>query len=160
MPDPRVALCPGSFDPITLGHEDLIRRAKRLADRVVVAVSHAPTQQKSGLFTVEERVETVQAVFRDDSTIEVRPFHGLLVDLAGEVGATLIVKGVRGVRDFEYELEMGQMNRHLDERIETVLLPPSPRFSHISSTLVRQIHALGGSVDGLVPVEVARRMGG
>ena len=131
-----------------------------MVDRLVVAVSHSPTQEKAGLFPVNERVQLIEEVFAGNPSIGVRPFQGLLVDLARELGATLVVKGVRGVRDFEYELQMAQMNRHLEASLETVLLAPDPGLSHISSTLVRQIHNLGGSVEGLVPVAVAQRMAG
>lgn len=159
MPE-LTAICPGSFDPITLGHENLVRRAARFADHVIVAVGHSPTQEKSGLLDVEARVRLIEEVFADEPGIVAASFQGLLVDFARERGAMLIVKGVRGVRDFEYEMQMGQMNRHLEEGIETLLLPPDPRYGHISSTLVRQIHSLGGSVEGLVPVAVARRLAG
>ena len=155
---PRVALCPGSFDPLTLGHEDIVRRALTFADRVVVAVSHSPTTAKRGMFSVDERVEMIREAFADDRRVEAAEFQGLLVDFAGERGATLVVRGVRGVVDFEYESQMAVMNRRLRPGLETVLLTPEPLHSHVSATLVRQVASLGGDAAPFVSAGVLRRL--
>ncbi|HEX7242613.1 MAG TPA: pantetheine-phosphate adenylyltransferase [Longimicrobiaceae bacterium] len=154
----RVALCPGSFDPVTRGHEDIVRRALRFADRVVVAVSHSPTQPKKGLFSVEERLEMIRETFADEPRVEAAQFAGLLVDFARETGAALVVRGVRTVADFEYEAQMATMNGRLSPGLETVFLVPDPEHAFVSSTLVRQISALGGDVSPFVPAPVLRRL--
>lgn len=154
----RVALCPGSFDPITLGHEDVIRRALGFADRVVVAIAHTATQSKSGLFSVPERVELVRDVFADEPRVEAIEFEGLLVDLADRLGARLVVRGLRGVPDFEYELQMAQMNRALRPSVETVFLAAAAERSFVSSSLVREIARLGGDVSDFVSAPVLRRI--
>ncbi|HEU0015061.1 MAG TPA: pantetheine-phosphate adenylyltransferase [Longimicrobium sp.] len=158
MSDPRVALCPGSFDPITRGHEDVIRRALAFADRVVVAVSHSPTHAKAGLFTVPERVALIREAFADDPRVEAAEFQGLLVDFARERGAGLVIRGVRTVADFEYESQMAVMNRRLHGTLETVFLAPDPAYSFVSATLVRQIATLGGDVSPFVSAPVLRRI--
>jgi pantetheine-phosphate adenylyltransferase len=154
----RTAVYPGSFDPLTRGHEDIVRRALALADRVVVGVAHAPTQAKAGLFTVEERVEMIREVFAGEPRVEAAAFHGLLVEFARERGATLIVRGVRTVADFEYELQMATMNRKLSAGVETVFLAPDPAHSFVSGTLVRQIAALGRDASQFVPAPVLGRL--
>jgi pantetheine-phosphate adenylyltransferase len=154
----RIAVYPGSFDPLTRGHEDIVRRALALADRVLVGVAHAPTQAKAGLFPVEERVEMIRETFADEPRVEAAAFQGLLVELARARGATLIVRGVRTVADFEYELQMATMNRKLSAGVETVFLAPDPAHSFVSGTLVRQIAALGGDVAPFVPAPVLRRL--
>lgn len=154
----RIAICPGSFDPITLGHVDIILRSLSIVDEVVVAVGRDPTQQKNHLFRVEERLEMIAEVFSEEPGVIVTDFEGLLVDFAVSQGASLIIRGLRSVKDFEYELQMAQMNRALSHRIETVFLTPDPEFSFISSTLVRQIASLGRAVDRFVPQEVAQRI--
>src|SRR5688500_5976956 len=120
--DTIVAICPGSFDPITRGHEDIIRRARRFADRVIVAVSHKATQSKAGLFPVPDRVEMIREIFARDDGIEAAEFSGLLVDYARKRNATLIVRGLRNVLDFEYEWQMSLMNRELNDQVDTVFL--------------------------------------
>jgi pantetheine-phosphate adenylyltransferase len=154
----RLAICAGSFDPITNGHVDIIRRALSLADRVVVAVGHTSSQTKKGLFEVEERLELIREVFADEPRIEVDEFGGLLVDYAGRRQAGLIVRGIRGVRDFDYEFQLALMNRSMAPGVETVFLAPDPVFAAISSSLVREISALGGDVTGFVPTAVAKRI--
>jgi pantetheine-phosphate adenylyltransferase len=154
----RIALFPGSFDPLTAGHEDLVRRALALADRVVVAVAHAPTQTKRGMFSVEERVEMIRDTFADEPRVEAAEFQGLLVDYARSIGAGVVVRGVRTVADWEYELQMAMMNRRLHPGLETVFLAPAPEHSFVSGTLVRQVAALGGDVSPFVPAAVLRRM--
>ena len=155
---PVVALYPGSFDPITRGHEDIARRALRVADRVIVAVAHTSTHAKQGLFEVEERVELIQSVFAEQSRIEVLSFTGLLVDFAREHGAHLVVRGLRAVSDFEYELQMAQMNQELNPDLETLFLVPEVNNSFISSSLVRQVAALGGDVSAFVSPPVLDRL--
>jgi pantetheine-phosphate adenylyltransferase len=154
----RTAVCSGSFDPLSRGHEDIVRRALSFADRVVVAVAYSATHAKQGMFTVEERVEMIRETFADEPRVEAGSFQGLLVRYAEEVGARLVVRGVRGVADFEYEMQMAVMNRQIGGGIETVVMPPDPAFAHVSSTLVRQIAALGGDVSPYVPAAVLRRI--
>jgi len=147
---PHIAIYPGSFDPITLGHEDLARRTIRLADQLIMAVAHTSTQSKRSLFTVEERVELLKEVFQGEARVEVVAFHGLLVDFAKERGAHFIIRGLRAVSDFEYELQMAQMNRELWDEVETVFLAPEVDYSFLSSSLVREIGRLGGDVSRFV----------
>ena len=154
----RIAVCPGSFDPITLGHEDIVRRALAFADRVVVAVAHSPQAPKAGMFTVPERVEIIREAFADEPRVEAAEFQGLLVDYARTLGATLVIRGVRTVADFEYEMQMAMMNRKLHDGLETVFLAPDPEHSFVSGTLVRQITKLGGDVSPFVSPAVLRRL--
>jgi len=143
----------GSFDPITRGHEDLIRRSLEFVDRLIVAV--ATNVSKQPLFTVEERVALIRTAVGDDPRIEVRQFHGLLVDFARDVGACLFIRGLRAVADFEYEFQMALMNRHLAPGVETVFMVPSLETTYISSSLVREVARFGGDVGGLVHPAVA-----
>jgi pantetheine-phosphate adenylyltransferase len=147
------ALCPGSFDPPTNGHVDVIERAIRTFDRVVVAVVDNPS--KESLFTTAERVAMLVELFGDKA--EVGSFTGLLVHYAGEVGADVVVKGLRTVDDYEYEVQMSQMNRHLTG-METVFMATSSDWSFISSSLVKEVAKLGGSIDGLVPSAVEKAL--
>jgi len=144
----RLAIYPGSFDPITRGHEDLIRRGFVFGDRVIVAV--AASAGKTPLFTLEERVALAQACVGDDPRIEVHAFEGLLVDFAQRVGATVIIRGLRYVSDFEYEYQMALMNRKLSAAIETVFLVPAFDLTYLSSSLVREVARYGGDVSTLV----------
>jgi pantetheine-phosphate adenylyltransferase len=157
-PRPIVALYPGSFDPITSGHEDIARRALTVADRLIVAVARTSTHFKSPLFSVDERVELIRDVFAGDDRIEVMPFEGLLVDFARRRQANLVVRGLRAVSDFEYELQMAQMNQELWPEIETIFLVPEARFSFISSSLVREVATLGGDVSSFVSPSVLERV--
>lgn len=152
----RHAVCPGSFDPITLGHVEMVHRARRLFDRVVVAVLRNPS--KHSLFSVEERVELAREIFAGDPGVDVEAFEGLLVDFATQRGACAVVRGVRGVTDFDYEWPMAQMNRELAPAIETVLLVPSARVAAISSSLVKDIVSMGGDVSAFVPPVVCARL--
>ena len=152
----RVAIFPGSFDPITRGHEDIVRRALRIADRVIVAVGWSPTQTKKAMFEVSERLEILQEVFRGEPAVDVADFQGLLVDFARARGANIVVRGIRGVRDFEYEFQMALMNRELHPDLETVFLVPEASRSYISSSLVRDIARLGGDVSSFVSEPVLR----
>jgi pantetheine-phosphate adenylyltransferase len=149
------ALCPGTFDPVTNGHLDIVGRAAGLFDGVVVAVVENP--DKEPLFSASERVEMIREAVSELDNVEVDSFSGLLVDYARsrEVGA--IVKGLRAVTDFDYELQMAQMNRHLGE-VETCFVPTSPRWSYLSSSLVKEVARFGGDVSSLVPEHVARRL--
>lgn len=144
------ALCPGSFDPPTYGHIDVIERSVHVFDRVVVAVVANPS--KEPMFTAAERMGMIEEAFGD--RVEVDSFDGLLVDFARERGVDVVVKGLRAVSDFDYELQMAQMNRTLAE-VETVFLPTNPEWSFLSSSLVREVARLGGAFRGLVPPHVA-----
>jgi pantetheine-phosphate adenylyltransferase len=149
----RTAVYAGSFDPITRGHEDLIKRSLAFCDRIVVAV--ATNVSKQPLFTTDERVAFIRAAVGDDPRIDVRQFHGLLVDFARTVGANLIIRGLRAVADFEYEFQMALMNRHLAPGLETVFMVPSLDTTYISSSLVREVAKFNGDVSGLVHPVIA-----
>jgi pantetheine-phosphate adenylyltransferase len=155
-PVPRVAVFPGSFDPITNGHVDIIERGTRLFDRIVVAV--LVNETKTPLFTPAERVAMIRAVFADHPAVEVETFDGLLVDYARGRGANAIVKGLRAVADFEYESQMALMNRRLAGDVDTVFLMPAERFAYTSSRLIKEVVRLGGDVHGLVPALVEDRL--
>jgi pantetheine-phosphate adenylyltransferase len=148
----RIALFAGSFDPVTRGHEDLVRRSFAFADRVVVAV--ATNSSKQPLFTADERAAMIREVL-DDPRVEVRAFHGLLVDLAREVGATMLVRGLRAVSDFDYEYQMALMNRHQLPTLETVFLVPSSGLTYLSASLVREVARYGGNVEAFVHPRVS-----
>ncbi|MDF2775992.1 MAG: coaD [Geminicoccaceae bacterium] len=149
----RTAVYAGSFDPITKGHEDLIRRSLAFVDRLVVAV--ATNVAKKPLFTLEERVDFIRAAVGNETRVDVRQFDGLLVDFARSVGAGLIIRGLRAVADFEYEFQMALMNRHLSPGLETVFMVPSLETTYISSSLVREVAKFNGDVTGLVHPVVA-----
>jgi pantetheine-phosphate adenylyltransferase len=154
----RVAIYPGSFDPITRGHEDIVHRGLALVDRLIVAVAYRSTQEKRGIFSVEERVELIRQSFAGDGHVEVASFNGLLVDFARERGASLIIRGLRAVSDFEYEFQMALMNRQLSPGIETFFLAPDVRYSYLSASLVREIASLGGDIDDMVAPHVKARL--
>jgi pantetheine-phosphate adenylyltransferase len=149
------ALCPGMFDPVTNGHLDIVRRAAVLFDRVVVAVVENPS--KEPLFPTDERVSMLEEGVSDLPNVEVDSFSGLLVEYARRKGIGIIVKGLRAVTDFDYELQMAQMNRQLTE-METCFIPTSPNWSYLSSSLVKEVARLGGDVSGLVPDHVLGRL--
>ncbi|CAN5660811.1 pantetheine-phosphate adenylyltransferase [soil metagenome] len=151
-----VAIYPGSFDPLTNGHVDIIQRGSRLFDRIVVGV--LINLEKAPLFTVPERVAIAREVFSEWSNVEVDTFDGLLVEYAGRKGAGVIVRGLRAISDFEYELQMALMNRRLDRNVETVFMMPAEPYTYVSSRLVKEVVALGGSVHGLVPDVVEARL--
>ncbi|MBI1351678.1 MAG: pantetheine-phosphate adenylyltransferase [Actinomycetales bacterium] len=151
----RIAVCPGSFDPVTNGHLDVFVRAAALADEVVVAV--LVNQTKQGLFSVEERIDLLREVVADYPTIRVDSFHGLLVDYCKANDISTIVKGLRAVSDFDYELQMAQMNYRLAE-VETVFITTNPLYSFLSSSLVKEVAKFGGDVSGLVPDAVLKRL--
>jgi len=150
------AVYAGTFDPVTNGHLDLAERGRRHFDRVIISVLRH--DQKQPLFSLEERVELLRRSVAQWSNVEVGSFDGLLVDYAREVGATIILRGIRAVTDLEYEMQMAVMNRRLDEGLESVFLVPSEAYSYVSSRLVREVAALGGSVRGLVPDVVAEAL--
>ncbi len=154
--EPRIALYPGSFDPLTNGHVDIIERGARLFDRIIIAILVNP--EKSPLFTPAERVELAREVFAHWPNVEVDTFNGLLVDYAQAKQASVLVRGLRAVSDFEYEMQMALMNRHLSPDLETVFMMPGEAYTYLSSRLVKEVFALGGSVTGLVPVAVERRL--
>ncbi len=150
------AVYPGSFDPLTYGHLDLIERSLRIFDELIVAVVTNPA--KTALFSDAERVEMIREATRSFGRIEIMVFEGLLVDFAKNVGARAIVRGLRAISDFEYEFQMALMNRKLREEIETVFLMPHEAYSYISSRLVKEVAGYGGTVTGLVPPGVEKRL--
>ncbi|MCY4508569.1 MAG: pantetheine-phosphate adenylyltransferase [Acidobacteria bacterium] len=152
----RIAVYPGTFDPLTNGHVDIIERGAALFDRIVVAILVNP--EKSPLFSVAERVEMTGAVFASRPGVEVDTFEGLLVDYASKRRADVIVRGLRAISDFEFEMQMALMNRRLSPTIETVLMMPAESYTYLSSRLVKQVFALGGSIRGLVPERVKARV--
>ena len=152
----RLAVYPGTFDPLTNGHVDIILRGARLFDRIIVAVLVNP--EKSPLFTVEERVDAAREVFRTYPNVEVDTFDGLLVEYARRKGAGVIVRGLRAISDFEYELQMALMNRRLNPDVETVFMMPGEAYTYLSSRLVKEVFALGGDISGLVPDMVEARL--
>jgi pantetheine-phosphate adenylyltransferase len=151
-----IAIYPGSFDPLTNGHVDIIQRGARLFDRIVVAM--LINVDKAPLFTIPERVEIAREVFRGDPHVEVDTFDGLLVVYAERRRAGVIVRGLRAISDFEFEMQMALMNRRLRPDVETVFMMPAEPYTYVSSRLVKEIVALGGSVTGLVPSVVERRL--
>ncbi len=155
MPE-RLAVYPGSFDPLTNGHVDIILRGSKLFDRIIVAM--LVNAEKAPFFSVEERVETAREVFREHPNVEVDTFDGLLVEYARRKGASVIVRGLRAISDFEYELQMALMNRRLYPDVETVFMMPGEAYTYLSSRLVKEVFALGGEITGLVPEVVEARL--
>jgi pantetheine-phosphate adenylyltransferase len=151
-----IAIYPGSFDPITNGHLDLIVRGSRLVDRLIVAI--LGNQAKQPLFSVEERVEMLEEVLKPYANVEVGTFHGLLVDYASQRGANMILRGIRAISDYEFELQTALMNRRLQPGIETAFLMAGEAYSFISSRLVKEVASLGGNISGLVPPTVEPRL--
>jgi pantetheine-phosphate adenylyltransferase len=152
------AVYPGSFDPVTNGHIDLIQRSAALFDKVIVAILR--NAEKAPLFTVEERTIMLEEAIRDLKNVSVTSFAGLLVDFVEQVGASVIVRGIRAVSDYEYELQMALMNRRLSNKVETVFMLPAESYSFLSSKLVKEIAQHGGSIQGFVPVDVEKRLYG
>jgi pantetheine-phosphate adenylyltransferase len=155
---PHIAVCPGSYDPITNGHVDVITRAAETFDEIIVAVVNASVRKNRALFSAEERVGFIENATSHLPNVRVDTFDVLVTEYARRVGATAIVKGLRAISDFEYELEMNQLNRHLAQDIESVYLMASPQYSFLSSSGVKEIATFGGNVSDLVPDEVARRL--
>ena len=156
-PNPKIALYPGTFDPITNGHVDLVQRALKIFDKVVIAIAFA--HHKKPLFSFDERVALVEEIFKDSQNVSVVGFEGLLVDFAKQQNAHAVIRGLRAVSDFEYEFGLASMNRSLDENFEAVFLTPSQEYSFVSSTLVREVAKLGGDVSKFVPPAVLTAFG-
>jgi pantetheine-phosphate adenylyltransferase len=152
----QVAIYPGSFDPLTNGHVDIISRGARLFERIVVAI--LVNIEKAPLFSVPERIDLARDVFSDLPNVEVDTFGGLLVDYARVKQASVVVRGLRAVSDFEYEMQMALMNRRLNPSLETVFMMPAEEYSYVSSRLVKEVFALGGDIHGLVPAAVESRL--
>lgn len=150
------AMYPGTFDPITLGHEDLVRRASRLFDRVVVAVAANPS--KAPIFSLDERVALAQKVLKNFRNVRVTGYDGLTVDFARKNKLQVIVRGLRAISDFEYEFQLANMNRHLTDDVETAFLTPTEKYTYISASLVREIAAMGGNVTEFVSPEVKKAL--
>jgi pantetheine-phosphate adenylyltransferase len=155
VPDNRTAICPGSYDPVTFGHLDVISRAAAMFDHVIAAVVNLPIRKGQTLFTVQERVRFVENAIRDMENVTVEPFSILVVEFARARGAKAIVKGLRAISDFEYELEMNQLNRRQAPDIESVYLMASPKYSFVRSSGVKELATFGGTIDDMVPEEVA-----
>ena len=155
-PSGRLAIFPGSFDPLTNGHVDIILRCAHLFERVVVAV--LVNAEKQALFSSDERVGMIREVFREYPNVEADTFGGLLVEYARQRRASAIVRGLRAVSDFEYEFQMALMNRHLEPSLETVFMMPAEQYTYLSSRLIKEVFQLGGDVRGLVPAIVEQRM--
>jgi pantetheine-phosphate adenylyltransferase len=151
-----LAVYPGSFDPLTNGHVDIISRGARLFDRIIVAI--LVNSEKAPLFSMDERVEIARSVFQHQRNVEVDTFDGLLVDYVERRGAQVIVRGLRAVSDFEFEFQMALMNQRLNPRIETVFMMPAEQYTYISSRLIKEVFTLGGRVHGLVPELVEQRL--
>jgi pantetheine-phosphate adenylyltransferase len=152
------AVCPGSYDPVTFGHLDIIGRAANVFDNVIVGVVNLPVRKQATVFSAEERVGFLEAEVAEHGNVQVKTFDTLLVDFAREHGARAIVKGLRAISDFEYELEMNQLNRKMAPDIESVYLMAAPQFSFLSSSGVKEMATFGGDVEGLVPDRVAARL--
>lgn len=152
----KLAIYPGTFDPITNGHLDLVARALSIFDEIIIGV--APSQRKHPLFTLEERLELIRESIKDYKGVRTEAFSGLLVEYAKSKGGVAIIRGLRAVSDFEYELQIALMNRRLDMDIETVFMMPSEEFSFLTSTIVKEVASFGGSVKGLVPEVVERAL--
>ena len=153
---PRIAICPGSYDPVTNGHVDIITRASRVFDKVIVGVVNQPIRKQKTLFTAEERRDFLQQATSELANVEVQIFSNLLVHFAQENGATAVVKGLRAISDFEYEFEMNQLNRKLAPEIESMYIFASANYSFLSSTGVKEMATFGGDVSDLVPAPVAK----
>lgn len=149
----RIAIYAGSFDPLTRGHEDLVRRSLEFVDRLIVAVANNSSKQP--MFTIDERVSLIQQALDGEDRVEVKSFTGLLVDFAAQEGANLLIRGLRAVSDFEYEYQMALMNRHLSPKLETVFMIPSLDTTYISASLVREVARYGGDVSTLVHPVIA-----
>lgn len=152
----KIAVYPGTFDPFTAAHIDIVKRALRIFDEIIVAV--APSQKKSPLFTLEERLHTIRESVEGLNGVRTEAFHGLLVDYVEKKKGVAVIRGLRAVSDFEYELQMALMNRRLNTDIETVFLMPSEEYSFLTSTMVKEVASFGGSVKGLVPEVVEKAL--
>jgi pantetheine-phosphate adenylyltransferase len=155
-PSPRIAIYPGSFDPLTSGHVDIIERGSKIFDSIIVAI--LVNAEKVPLFTETERIAIIREVFKDYKNVKAETFNGLLVDYAQEKKATVLVRGLRAVSDFEYEFQMALMNRHLAPGLETVFMMPDEKYTFVSSRLIKEVFTLGGEVTGLVPPVVEQKL--
>jgi pantetheine-phosphate adenylyltransferase len=153
-----IAICPGSYDPVTFGHLDIIGRASKVFDNVIVGVVNQPVRKQKTLLNARDRVGFIEAETADLGNVQVKPFDTLLVDFAREHGATAIVKGLRAISDFEYEFEMNQLNRKMAPEIESVYLMAAPQWSFLSSSGIKELAMFGGDISGLVPDRVAARL--
>ena len=153
---PRIAIYPGSFDPLTSGHVDIIERGARIFDSIIVAI--LANVEKTPLFSEEERVAIIRDVFKANQNVQVETFNGLLVDYAQQKQASVLVRGLRAVSDFEYEFQMALMNRHLAPGLETVFMMPAEQYTYISSRLIKEVFTLGGEITGLVPPIVEEQL--
>ena len=151
-----IAIYPGTFDPVTRGHIDIVERACKMFDRVIIGVADSPAKQP--FFNLDERLELLQVVFADVDNVSVKPFSGLLIDFARDCGASIIVRGLRAISDFEYEVQLAGMNRSLAPEIETVFLTAAQRYAFVSSSLVREIARLDGDVSEFLHPEILRRL--
>jgi len=151
-------VCPGSYDPVTLGHLDIITRTAQVFDQVIVGVVNQPVRKQKTIFSAEERVSFIQAEVSKLSHVQVKTFDTLLVEFARDNGANAIVKGLRAISDFEYEFEMNQLNRKMAPEIESIYLMASPQYSFLSSSGVKELAMFGGDIEGLVPSAVAKRL--
>ncbi len=156
MPHSRIAVYPGSFDPITYGHLDIIRRGLKIFKHVIVAV--ARNSQKNALFSIDERVELIKSVLKDESRVSVDTFTGLLIDYVASKEAHVIIRGLRAISDFEYEFQIAQMNSTIGHNIETLFMMTSVQYGYLSSSIVREVCLLGGAVDSFVPPEIKTAM--
>jgi pantetheine-phosphate adenylyltransferase len=157
-PDNRIAVCPGSYDPVTNGHLDVISRASAMFDKIIVAVVNLPMRKGSTLFSADERVAFIRHATEHLGNVEVEPFSVLTVDFARERGAKVVVRGLRAISDFEYELELNQLNREQAPDVESVYLMASAKYSFIRSSGVKELATFGGRIEGLVPAEVAKAL--
>ena len=155
---PRIAIYPGSFDPLTSGHVDIIERGARIFDAIIVAI--LANVEKTPLFTENERISIIREVFKGRENVQVEAFSGLLVEYAQRKNATVLVRGLRAVSDFEYEFQMALMNRHLAPGLETVFMMPDEKYTYISSRLIKEVFTLGGEITGLVPPVVEEKLRG
>ena len=156
--DPRIAVCPGTYDPVTNGHLDVIGRAAKLFDTVVVGVVNLSVRKNPPLFGIDERMGFIAEATAHHGNVKVEPFSTLLVDFARDMGARSVVKGLRAISDFEYEMEMAQLNQHQADDIESVYLMSTPQYSFLSSSGVKELATFGGKIDDLVPAPVAARL--
>jgi pantetheine-phosphate adenylyltransferase len=148
----KIALCPGTYDPVTEGHKDIIERCAKVFDKVIVAVSENP--KKDPMYPLKQRIEFIERVFKNNGKVEVLAFAGLLVNIAEKTGACIIVKGLRAISDFEYEFQMAQMNKKLNSKIESMFLVSNPKYAYLSSSLVKEVASFKGCIKGLVPHEI------
>ena len=152
----KFVIYPGSFDPLTLGHLNIIDRASKVFDKIIIAVAH--NVSKKTIFSIDERVDIIQEIFKDNSNIEVDSFEGLLVEYVKKAGTDTVLRGMRSVSDFEYEMQMAHANKTLNPELETIFMVTDSKFAHISSSLIKEIITLGGSAEHLVPKLVESRL--